>query len=229
MDLKSTSITQMEKQKRNLIGQFVGGLIGRPVALGFIGAVFLATVGCKDTQPAEQVQEETTPVVAVENPAPPVTTTSGKGKPVAKDEKPVEQPAEKGKPVKEEPKIKEEPKKVEKKKPEPKKVEEDEIVILADVAAEPDGGYEAYYKYIKQNLNYPEEAKKQQAVGKVLLKMVVKKDGSLSSIKVEKGIGYGCDEEAIRVVKAGSPWKAAQNQGKPVSQEVLLPIVFRLN
>ncbi|MCU0450071.1 MAG: TonB family protein [Bernardetiaceae bacterium] len=224
----------MEKQKRNLIGQFIGGLIGRPVALGFIGAVLLAAVGCKDTQPAEQVQEETAPVVAVENPAPPVTTTSGQGKPAVKEEKPVEQPVKKEKVAKEEPKVKEEPKKVEKaekveKKPEPKKAEEDEVVILADVGAEPEGGYEAYYKYIKQNLKYPEEAKKQQAVGKVLLKMVVKKDGSLSDIKVEKGIGYGCDEEAIRVVKAGSPWKAAQNQGKPVSQEVLLPIVFRLN
>jgi protein TonB len=114
------------------------------------------------------------------------------------------------------------------KKAKPKEPEE-EVVIIADEPAQPAGGYEAFYKYIKQNLKYPEAARQQKAEGKVILQFLVKKDGSLSKVKVQKGIGHGCDEEAIRVVKAGEAWQPAKNKGMAVTQQVVMPINFRLN
>lgn len=114
------------------------------------------------------------------------------------------------------------------KKPKPQAPGE-EVVVIADEPAEPEGGYETFYKYIKLNLKYPEEARHQKAEGKVWLEFVVKKDGSLAKVKVQKGIGFGCDEEAIRVIRAGSSWKPAKNKGTPVLQKVSMPIVFRLN
>lgn len=178
-------------------------------------------------EPAKQETKREEPVVEEVKPATePVSTPSVAAEPVKQE---TVQPETKTKPVKTEP-IKKEKKpivRIEK----PKKQTQEEVVVIADQPAEPTSGYPSYYRYIKASLQYPEEAKRHNAEGQVFVEFIVKKDGSLDDVRVQpgKGIGYGCDEEAIRVVKQGEKWKPAINKGEPVAQRVTLPIKFKLN
>jgi protein TonB len=67
-----------------------------------------------------------------------------------------------------------------------------------------------------------------QVEGRVFLQFVVNKDGSLTDIKVVKGIGAGCDEEAIRVLKSAPRWSPGKQRGVPVRQRMVLPLTFKL-
>jgi protein TonB len=122
-----------------------------------------------------------------------------------------------------------ETKKVEKKEVTKPYINEAEALVLVDEMATPLSGYESYYRYIRNNMKYPSEAIKQGTQGNVTLEFIVDKEGNLHNIRIKKGIGHGCDEEAIRVVKAGEKWKPAKNKGKIVMQKISLPISFKLN
>ncbi|MBP7496945.1 MAG: TonB family protein [Bacteroidales bacterium] len=91
------------------------------------------------------------------------------------------------------------------------------------------GGTEEMIKFIKNNLHYPEAAIKQKIEGKVYVKFVVDVTGELKDIKVKKGIGGGCDEEAVRVIKIMPKWKPGKQFGKIVAVNLVLPISFNLN
>jgi len=82
--------------------------------------------------------------------------------------------------------------------------------------------------YINDNLHYPDSAKKYNIEGRVVISFVVNEDGSISNCKVVKGIGGGCDEEALRVVKNMPHWKPGRQDGKPVKVSYALPVVFKL-
>ncbi len=133
------------------------------------------------------------------------------------------------------PEVKKEKKNAETKKVEKREasnkpyINEAEALTLVDEMATPLSGYEAYYRYIRNNMAYPSEAIKQGIQGNVTVEFIVDKEGNLHNIRIKKGIGHGCDEEAIRVVKAGEKWKPAKNKGKIVMQKITLPISFRLN
>ncbi len=90
------------------------------------------------------------------------------------------------------------------------------------------GGMDAFYKYLTDNLRYPEQAKADNIQGRVLIRFVVMNDGSIVNVEVARGIGGGCDEEAVRVVKAMPKWKPAVSDGKPVNVQYALPITFKL-
>lgn len=122
-----------------------------------------------------------------------------------------------------------ETKKMEKKEVTKPYINEAEALVLVDEMATPLSGYESYYRYIRNNMKYPSEAIKQGTQGNVTVEFIVDKEGNLHNIRIKKGIGHGCDEEAIRVVKAGEKWKPAKNKGKIVMQKITLPISFRLN
>lgn len=96
------------------------------------------------------------------------------------------------------------------------------------VMAEFPGGIEAMYEYIGKNLNYPTFARENAKEGKVVLSFVIAADGSIQMSDVEKGIGFGCDEEALRVISAMPKWTPATQNGKPVAVRLMLPILFRL-
>ena len=64
--------------------------------------------------------------------------------------------------------------------------------------------------------------------GKVFVQFVVDRDGSITDVVVVRGIGGGCDEEAIRVVKNSPSWKAGKQRGKNVRVRMVLPITFKL-
>jgi len=64
--------------------------------------------------------------------------------------------------------------------------------------------------------------------GKVFVEFVINRDGTLVDVRVVRGIGAGCDEEAVRVVQSSPPWKPGKQRGKPVRQKYTLPIQFKL-
>ncbi len=109
-----------------------------------------------------------------------------------------------------------------------KEEEVDEIFTIVEEGAVPVGGYEEFYKYIKKTLKYPSQARRMGVEGKVYVQFVVDKDGSLNEIKVIKGIGAGCDEEAARVIQGAAKWKAGKQRGRPVKQRIVMPISFKL-
>lgn len=90
------------------------------------------------------------------------------------------------------------------------------------------GGMDALYKYLTENIHYPEQAKADNIQGRVIVHFVVMNDGSVVNIEVARGIGGGCDEEAVRVVKAMPKWKPAISDGKAVNVQYTLPITFKL-
>ena len=105
--------------------------------------------------------------------------------------------------------------------------EVDEIFFIVEEQPAPKGGMPAFYKYIGENIKYPMQAKQAKIQGKVFVEFVVDRDGTISNIKVVKGIGFGCDEEAARVLKESPKWRPGKQRGKPVLVRMTLPIVFK--
>ncbi len=99
-------------------------------------------------------------------------------------------------------------------------------LIFVEQEARPKNGLDEFYKHVRNNLSYPETAKAAGTQGRVFVQFVVQADGSLTDITVIRGIGNGCDEEAVRLVQTSPAWQAAKYQGKPVATEVSLPIRF---
>ena len=91
------------------------------------------------------------------------------------------------------------------------------------------GGEDARVKFIKDNLKYPSIAAEMGISGKVTIQFVVGTDGTISNITVLRGVGGGCDEEAIRVVRLMPPWKPGRQNGKAVPVYFIMPIGFALS
>lgn len=90
------------------------------------------------------------------------------------------------------------------------------------------GGAEAFNKYLSENLKYPEEAKKNKISGIVTISFAVNKDGSINNIAVSEGIGHGCDEEAIRLIKNSPKWNPGYYaDGRPERVGFSLNIMFQ--
>ncbi|MCK5703780.1 MAG: energy transducer TonB [Cyclobacteriaceae bacterium] len=104
-----------------------------------------------------------------------------------------------------------------------------EVFEYIDQKASPIGGKEGLSTTISENLKYPEEAKKQEIEGKVFIQFIIDKNGKVKKVQAVKGIGAGCDEEAVRVVKEHTEWIPAQIIGKDVSTRMILPITFKLD
>ena len=77
-------------------------------------------------------------------------------------------------------------------------------------------------------MKYPLQAQKIGVEGSVFVEMVVEKDGSVTNTNIAKGIGAGCDKEALRVVSESPKWIAASNNGQPVRMKLVIPIKFSL-
>ena len=94
--------------------------------------------------------------------------------------------------------------------------------------AEPAGGRRAYDKYLKNSLRYPQQALDNQVKGRVTIQFTVHADGSLDEFNVLKGLGYGCDEEVIRLVKDGPTWSPTTEDNVAVESEVRVRVKFAL-
>jgi protein TonB len=110
----------------------------------------------------------------------------------------------------------------------PKEEVVDEIFEIVEEGASPAGGMTAFLKWVGENMKYPAQARRMGIEGKVFVQFVVDKDGSLTDIKVLRGIGGGCDEEAVRVLQKAAKWTPGKQRGKSVKQRMSLPITFRL-
>ncbi len=104
-----------------------------------------------------------------------------------------------------------------------------QIFIVVEETAVPVGGMTAFYDYVLEKLKYPAQARRMDIEGKVFVEFVIEKDGSITDVKAIKGIGAGCDEEAVRVVSESPKWKPAKQRGKSVRQRMVLPITFKMN
>jgi TonB family protein len=90
------------------------------------------------------------------------------------------------------------------------------------------GGEQAMLDYVSKNIVYPQEAMDKEIAGRVFVSFVVEKDGSVSNVEVKRGIGGGCDEESVRVIKAMPKWKPGKMKGEPVRVSYMMPITFKL-
>jgi protein TonB len=106
--------------------------------------------------------------------------------------------------------------------------EVDEIFTIVEESAMPSGGMPAFYKYLVDNMRYPAQARRLGVEGKVTLSFVVDKNGKISEVTVLRGIGSGCDEEAVRVMQNAPVWKPGKQRGKAVKQRCIMPISFKM-
>ena len=104
----------------------------------------------------------------------------------------------------------------------------DSIYQIVDEMPQYPGGEKAMMEYVAKNVKYPQEAKDKEIQGRVFVSFVIEKDGSVSTVKVMRGIGGGCDEEAVRVVSSMPKWKPGIKDGKPVRVSYMMPLNFKL-
>jgi TonB family protein len=94
--------------------------------------------------------------------------------------------------------------------------------------ATPKGGRVAYKQYLEKSLKYPEQALANEVEGRVTIQFTVEASGKLSDFKVLKGLGYGCDEEVIRLIKNGPKWAPSKRNEEVVNDKVKVRLRFRL-
>ncbi|MEI6888395.1 MAG: energy transducer TonB [Bacteroidales bacterium] len=88
------------------------------------------------------------------------------------------------------------------------------------------GGTENLFRFLTRSIKYPRKAVMMKLEGKVLVSLTIKADGSVAEVETMRGIGGGCDEEAVRVVRLMPKWRPGENQGKPVDVSMILPVKF---
>tara|TARA_B110000285_G_scaffold95090_1_gene108497 strand:- start:4536 stop:4916 length:381 start_codon:yes stop_codon:yes gene_type:complete len=106
---------------------------------------------------------------------------------------------------------------------------EEEIIDSPDVEATFPEGTAAMQNWIAANVFYPQSAIENNEQGKVYLSFIVELDGSLTNIKIVRGVSSNLDKEAIRVIKKMPKWEAAEDKAKKVRTICRLPINFRMN
>ncbi len=97
-----------------------------------------------------------------------------------------------------------------------------------DVMPEPYGGAAAWAKFLQKNIHYPHQASEEGKQGRVWLSFIIEKDGHLSNIVVERGVGFGLDEEALRVLKLAPAWKPGKQNGAAVRVKYNIPVNFQI-
>jgi len=107
-------------------------------------------------------------------------------------------------------------------------VQEQEIFQIVEEMPSYPGGEAKLMEYVSKNIKYPQIARETGIQGRVFVGFVVEPDGSVSNVKVLRGIGGGCDEEAVRVVKNMPKWKPGKQRGKAVRVSYMLPVNFKL-
>jgi len=107
---------------------------------------------------------------------------------------------------------------------------ESQVFDFVSIETQPSfpGGMEHFYAFISKSVKYPAEAVKNNIQGKVFMSFIVEKDGALNDIKVVRKLGYGTDEEAIRILNASPKWIPGIANGKPVRVKYHIPINFSL-
>jgi periplasmic protein TonB len=100
--------------------------------------------------------------------------------------------------------------------------------VFVEKNPEPINGYKSFYDQLAKNMKYPRQASRMGIEGKVFVEFIVNKNGEPSDLKVTRGIGAGCDEEATRVLSL-MKWKPGEQRGKPVRVKMSMSVNFKLN
>jgi periplasmic protein TonB len=111
---------------------------------------------------------------------------------------------------------------------EEEEIKEEEIFLVVEEQPEFPGGDIARIRYFNEHITYPSLAREMDIQGTVYVGFVVEPDGSISNIKLLRGIGGGCDEEALRVVAEMPRWKPGKQRNKAVRVKFTLPVRFTL-
>ncbi len=104
----------------------------------------------------------------------------------------------------------------------------DEVFVVVEESPTFPGGNEAITAYLSQNLQYPKAASDAKIEGTVFVQFIIEKDGSVSNIKILRGIHPDCDAEVIRVVSEMPKWNPGKQRGQAVRVQFNLPVKFRL-
>lgn len=105
----------------------------------------------------------------------------------------------------------------------------DMLFSVVEVMPQYPGGQIAMMKYIMENMKYPEQAMKEGIQGRVTVRFIVEKDGSISDVRPIHSVHTLLDKEAVRVVKSMPKWTPGKQNGKPVRVQLIVPIMFKLN
>ncbi len=105
---------------------------------------------------------------------------------------------------------------------------EQEVFVIVEEMPDFPGGVGKLSEFLAKNIKYPQMARESGIQGRVFINFVVEPDGRVSNVKVIRGIGGGCDEEAVRVVKSMPKWKPGKQRGKAVRVSYNLPVNFKL-
>ena len=103
------------------------------------------------------------------------------------------------------------------------------VFDVVEVMPQYPGGQIAMLKYIMENIKYPEQAMKEGIQGRVTVRFIVEKDGSISNVKPVLSVHPLLDKEAVRVVKSMPKWSPGKQKGKPVRVQFNVPVMFKLN
>lgn len=108
--------------------------------------------------------------------------------------------------------------------------EKEEPVRFIAVQEKPSfpGGDMALLRYISRHMDYPQQARELGIEGTVYVQFVIGKDGSVTNVTVLRGIGHGCNKEAVRVIKSLPEWNPGKQRGKPVPVSFKMPVRFEL-
>ncbi|WP_339869500.1 energy transducer TonB [uncultured Algoriphagus sp.] len=106
--------------------------------------------------------------------------------------------------------------------------ESEEVFLEVDKMPTPPGGIDGWTSYLAENMKYPKAAKDANVQGTVMATFVVLENGELSNPEILRGIGKGCDEEVLRLVKASAKWTPGEKDGKIVKTQMRLPVKFQL-
>jgi TonB family protein len=107
------------------------------------------------------------------------------------------------------------------------KREDPEFDPIIELAA-PAGGRKAYKQYLESNLRYPEQALNNKVEGKVTVQFTVESSGKTTDFKILKGIGFGCDEEVVRLIQAGPKWRPTRRNTEPVRDKIKVRMRFSI-
>ncbi len=221
MELKKSPEADLEK-KRGLFIQ-----IGLVITLALVFVAFeWKTYDAKDFSlgqlKMEDIPEEIIPITKQEEKPPPPPPPPVQQIVIVEDDKVIENEAEvQDTEVTQETVVEVQPTKEE-------VLDEPEIFLIVEEMPGFPGGEAQLVKFLSENIKYPAIARENGITGTVFVTFVIGPDGTVKDVKVLRGIGGGCDEEAKRVVNSMPKWKAGKQRGKPVSVQYNLPIRFTL-
>ncbi len=109
------------------------------------------------------------------------------------------------------------------------KVDDEPVFLAVETPPEFPGGENALVEFIARNVKYPPEARENRIEGKVYVSFIIEKDGSITNLKILKGVGGGCDDEAKRVVSLLPNFIPGKQNGRVVRVQFFVPINFKLS